>query len=194
MVQDYYQNRADEFIARTLQIDMSALYVPFTSRLPEKAKVLDAGCGAGRDAKAFLDMGFDVCAFDASDKLVSFAATHTGLDVHHMTFDDVSWDKEFDGVWASASLLHVPYARFRLTLEKLLNALQPAGLVFLSVKYGECARKDGGRTFYDYTEDTMASELDGIRTIDGHEIWTSFSNLPAKRTEKWLYALVRKLG
>ena len=54
---DYYNQHADEFFANTVNVDMTELYQKFTKHLPNNAKVLDAGCGSGRDSKAFLDMG-----------------------------------------------------------------------------------------------------------------------------------------
>ncbi len=54
---EYYQNNADEFFKGTVDVEMTSIYQPFVKDLPPNALILDAGCGSGRDAKAFLDMG-----------------------------------------------------------------------------------------------------------------------------------------
>ena len=66
----YDQTHAEEFFNDTIALDMSALYAPFLSRLKNGAKILDAGCGSGRDTKYFLDQGFTVCSFDATPEHV----------------------------------------------------------------------------------------------------------------------------
>jgi 2-polyprenyl-3-methyl-5-hydroxy-6-metoxy-1,4-benzoquinol methylase len=66
MTIEYYQQNADEFFNGTINVDMSNIYQHFTKDLHANALILDAGCGSGRDSKAFLDMGYKVDAFDAS--------------------------------------------------------------------------------------------------------------------------------
>ena len=54
---DYYNQYADEFAQATLNVDMESLYQPFLAELPERARILDVGCGSGRDTLAFLNKG-----------------------------------------------------------------------------------------------------------------------------------------
>ena len=72
---DYYEAHAEQFFADTQSVDMAPLYERFLSELPVGALILDAGCGSGRDSKAFLERGYRVSAFDASEKLVALART-----------------------------------------------------------------------------------------------------------------------
>ena len=62
----YYRQQAQAYAQATQGVDMAALYARFTPHLPTGGRVLDAGCGAGRDARAFAAMGYQVAAFDAS--------------------------------------------------------------------------------------------------------------------------------
>ena len=60
----YYQNNADAFAANTVDVSMDEIRTMFLDELPKGAYILDLGCGSGRDAKAFLEMG---CRVDAAD-------------------------------------------------------------------------------------------------------------------------------
>lgn len=65
----YYDSHATHFVEGTLHVDMSSLRGRFLAHVPAGGLILDAGCGSGRDSKAFLDAGFRVRAFDASSEL-----------------------------------------------------------------------------------------------------------------------------
>ena len=104
----YYNSHADEFVRRTRNLDLSATREAFTALLPRAGRILDAGCGSGRDSLAFLEGGFSVTAFDGSNALAQLASTLTGLRVLCLRFAELTFASEFDGVWACASLLHLP--------------------------------------------------------------------------------------
>lgn len=106
---DYYSQNARHFFDSTAFVDMSELHEAFLSRLAANAHILDAGCGSGRDAKAFADRGYRVRAFDASPELVSLARQHSGVAVDVRTFADVVEVDAYDGIWCCASLLHVAF-------------------------------------------------------------------------------------
>ena len=90
---------------------MSPLYGAFLSKLPAGATILDAGCGSGRDARAFRDRGYRVTAFDASPALAALATAHCGFEVQVRSFADVREVDAYDGIWACASLVHVSLAQ-----------------------------------------------------------------------------------
>ena len=77
---------------------MKPLYQRFLPRLPDQAQILDAGCGSGRDAKAFANLGYQVTAFDASPALIAPAETHLGQPVQRLRFQDITWQEQFDGI------------------------------------------------------------------------------------------------
>ncbi|MGS0758452.1 class I SAM-dependent methyltransferase, partial [Roseateles sp. GG27B] len=87
----------------------------------------DAGCGSGRDAKAFTEQGFSVAAFDASPALAALASEHSGIAVTVRTFSEVSEIASYDGIWACASLLHLPQADIPAALLGLWQALRSSG-------------------------------------------------------------------
>jgi len=82
----YYDENHDEFIESTLLADMSFHYEKFLSYIQSGSRILDAGCGTGRDAKSFISRGFEVSAFEGSKEMVMFASAYTGLKVEHEDF------------------------------------------------------------------------------------------------------------
>ena len=92
----YYDQHTDAFIERTAERAMEHVYTPFLALIPERGRILDAGCGSGRDAAAFAARGYRVTAFDGSPKMARRASERTGLTVRTLTFDAVDWHEEFD--------------------------------------------------------------------------------------------------
>ena len=105
---DYYDNNSKAFYARTINVDVTDSYEKFLWHLPKQATILDAGCGVGRDTKYFLSKGHTVTEFDASEKMTQLACKETGIPIEHSTFQELNFENRFCGVWASASLLHIP--------------------------------------------------------------------------------------
>lgn len=147
--ENYYRQNAQRFFTDTVDVDMSALYQPFIVCLPSGACILDAGCGSGRDIKAFSEMGFAVDAFDASAELVLLARQLSGTPVERMRFQDVDAVEKYDGIWCCASLLHVAEAELPEVMARLAIALKPGGIWYLSFKYGRGEREQNGRRFTD---------------------------------------------
>ncbi len=192
MNNDYYQQHAERFFSETVTVDMSALYQPFVAHLKPGARILDAGCGSGRDANAFSAMGYDVEAFDASAELVELARQHSGLPVEQKHFEDVTEVERYEGIWCCASLLHVPLAELPEVLARLARALKPDGVWYLSFKYGCGERDKDGRVFTDMDEiklDDLIADLENIVLLD---TWITGDKRPERQNEKWLNSLLRK--
>lgn len=185
----YYDANAAAYFRDTVTADVSQLRARFAAHLPRGGTVLDAGCGSGRDAAAFRDAGFNVTAFDGSAEMVRLARQHTGLEIQHMTFADMRWDGAFDGIWASASLLHVPRRALPATFARVARALRPYGVWYLSMKHGMDERTVDGRRFTDVTLEEIARlvQAQGLVLLDG---WLTTDVRP-NRDDRWFNALTR---
>lgn len=188
---EYYNQNADDFFSNTVRVDLSSLYKPFTKLLPEKANVLDAGCGSGRDAMYFSELGYSVTAFDASAELVRKAKEYTGLDVLLMTFSELDKVNTYDGIWACASLLHVPKTELPDTFMRFEKALKSKGVWYLSFKLGQHERTSCGRAFTDLNEEELNKLLKDLPTLSIKQIWITQDARP-DRSERWLNALILK--
>ena len=184
----YYAENARSFFDNTVNVDMASLHEAFLSKLPLNANILDAGCGSGRDAKAFVLRGYVVTAFDASAPLAQLASEHCGLDVAVRSFSDVTEIAAYDGVWSCASLLHVPVMDLADALEKLWRSLRPGGCFYLSFKLGDGERVHEGRHFTDANDITLRAWLEPLPEVLSVQTWITEDVRP-ERPGKWINAL-----
>lgn len=187
----YYRQFADEFFDSTVGVDMSPIRERFAALLVAGARVLDAGCGSGRDAKAFAQDGFRVSAFDASPELASRASTHCGFAVEVRSFRDVDEVNAYDGIWCCASLLHVAPEEMPGVVSRLWAALAPGGVLYASFKRGTGTRLHGGRHFTDADESQVAEWLAALPELAQSDIWVTEDQRP-DRMEKWTNVLATK--
>lgn len=190
---EYYNENADSFFQGSIGANMSYTLEKFSSFLPKGAKVMDAGCGSGRDSKAFLDKGFTVVSFDASDEMCKRASEYTRQKVLNMRFEDISFADEFDGIWACASLLHVPADELPGIMKKMYAALKDGGHMYASFKYGDGEKIRGIRKFSDYNEKSVVPlfEEAGFEILH-NEIGSD--SRPGREDEKWINVIARKNG
>lgn len=188
---EYYNRNADAFFEGTVNADMSLWRDKFEAYLPTGGRVLDAGCGSGRDSKAFIQHGFSVVAFDASSEMCRKATELIDQEVRQMRFDEMTFVEEFDGIWACASLLHVPYEDLPDTVDKLQKALVKGGVLYASFKYGEGAKKRGERTFSDFTENSVILLLSEAE-FEIIECSVTADIRPGRDDEKWVNVIARK--
>jgi len=187
----YYNNHADQFTEETLTVDMSALYDAFLPHIPEGGHILDAGCGSGRDTRAFLRQGYRVTAFDASAELAARASRICGQNVEHRRFSDIREVAVYDGIWACASLLHLPRTEILTVLNALWQALKPGAVLYFSFKAGATERKVHGRHFTDVDEPQAAEWVRALPDVADSTFWRTADRRP-QRTEEWLNGLVHK--
>ena len=189
---DYYNKNAKEYSSSTIGVDFSATQDRFLNYLPPHAKILDFGCGAGRDAKAFLMKGYDVDAVDGSEELCKIASAYTGLAVRQMFFQQLDAVAKYDGIWACASILHLPYDELVSVMKKMSVALKPAGIIYTSFKYGTFSGERNARYFSDFTEQTFADCLLNIPELKCDEYWISMDVRPNRSEEKWMNIILSR--
>ena len=108
-----------------------------------------------------------------------------------MTFDEVFWDSSFDGVWACASLLHVPRRDLPRAMAGLVRALRPGGVLFASFKYGTEEREQHGRFFTDLTEATLADLMHGAG-LSVLDLPVTSDVRPGRAHERWVSGVGRR--
>ena len=188
---EYYNKNADSFFEGSINADMSYTRDKFTSLLPHNAEVLDAGCGSGRDSKAFIDAGFKVTSFDASEEMCKRASGFLGQEVINMRFEDMFFYNEFDGIWACASLLHVGLHELPDIMKKMNTALKKDGVIYASFKYGDGTKARGERIFSDFNEKSVIPLFaDAGFEIIHNEIGSD--SRPGRESEKWINVIGRK--
>ncbi|MCF6210600.1 MAG: class I SAM-dependent methyltransferase [Gammaproteobacteria bacterium] len=186
----YYDNNAVAFIESTRLVDMRPLYQRFLPLLPGQAHILDAGCGSGRDAKQFIEQGYKVTAFDASTEIAALAEKELGQPVSVQRLQEIQYQNQFDGIWACASLLHVPAKELPYVFHRLARALKPNGVIYCSFKYGQGEYEKQSRRFTDMDKvglRVLVGEIEGLAIT---ELWVTVDRRPGREREQWLNGIL----
>lgn len=190
---DYYNQNAESFVKGTIFVDFKKTQDKFLKVLPGK-RVLDFGCGSGRDTKYFINAGFEVVAIDGSEELCKSASAYTGIQVKHMLFQDLDEMERYDGVWACSSILHLPKDELRIVFSKMSNALSSNGIIYTSFKYGNFEGERNGRFFTDFTLELFKDFISDVKDIVIEEYWITRDVRPGREDEKWLNLILRKIA
>ncbi|MDO6355149.1 methyltransferase domain-containing protein [Caloramator sp. CAR-1] len=189
---NYYNENAIDFYNNTKDANMAELYEKFLTFLPKGAKILDLGCGSGRDTKFFLENGYECVAADASIEMVKLSSELTGKKTLHLRFDEIDFDEEFDGVWACASLLHARRSEMDDIFKRIYKALRKDGIFYSSFKYGDKEEFRNGRFFNFYDEKSFNELLKRNGYFELLEMFITTDVREGRQDEKWLNVLVRK--
>ena len=189
---DYYNQNVTTFIADTISVDLKDTQNKFINALPGD-KILDLGCGSGRDTKYFLEIGLKVTAVDGSEELCKRASDYLGIPVYHMLFQELDLEDEYNGIWACSSILHLPKDELRTVFYKMVTALKSSGVIYTSFKYGEFEGERNGRYFTDFTIELFNEFIKNIPDLKIEEQWITEDVRPGIRDEKWLNLLLRKM-
>lgn len=186
----YYKEHAKEFINDTFECDMSEQYRFFEKHLKEKGTILDLGFGSGRDSLYFLNKGYEVFAIDPEEEFVRHGKELGIKNVYQMKAENINFINKFDGIWACASLLHVPSKSLKEVFEKCAISLKSNGIIYASFKYGNYEGERNGRYYLDLNEDTLSAIVNNtsLKLID----ITISQDVRPNKTEKWLNALLQK--
>jgi len=138
---DFYQSQAPSF-SLSSSIGPSRHLDGFLDRLEPGARVLELGCGAGRDSARIKERGFDLDATDGVPAMVAKANERHNVGARLMQFDELSAEDEYRAVWAHACLLHCPRAELPGVLTRIHSALSPGGYHYASFKLGDGEGRD----------------------------------------------------
>ena len=186
----YYQENAQEFYDSTVNADLSEHYERFLKHIPEHGKILDFGCGSGRDSRAFLQKGYSVDAIDGSSELCRLASEHCGIQVKCMDFMDLNEKGKYDGIWACASILHVSREKMPSLLVKMREAIVDGGVIYISYKLGDFEGERNGRFFFDVTSIAFRDMLGSTTDLIIIEEWFTDDVRPEKHC-KWYNGILK---
>lgn len=182
-----YDQFSAQIADRFWSVELAEQWEAFSAILPPGAKVLDLGCGAGRDTAHFTGRGFWTVGLDLSRGMLLEAMRRApGMylegDMASLPFKPDT----FDAVWMNASLLHLPRDLAPAVLSGVNQTLKPGGAVYLSLKMGrgeEWETREGERFFTYYQPD----EVTALLGETGFEITRQWQE-PAKKIT-WLNVL-----
>ena len=192
---EYYNENAAAFITGTAEANLAATRRRFLEKLmtSEPPYILDFGCGSGRDTLAFLEAGCRVDATDGSEEICRQASAMIGIDVQHMLFQNLDAEDKYDGIWACASILHLPKAELIEVLGKIARALKPQGVLYTSFKYGDFEGIKNGRYFTDFTESSLQGLMAQVPALSIEEQWITHDVRPGREEERWINILARRV-
>ncbi len=198
----WYDENAQKYLNFTSRVMPQALLNKFLSLLPEKPKILDAGCGPGRDSQFFYKAGAEVVGVDLSRGVLEIARKnnpqikYVQADLRKLPFKNQS----FDGVWAHASLLHLPsLTDVKKALTEFHRVLEEGGIIHIYVRaqIGEnktAFEKDKlspeGRFFRYFTKDELDKLIQqtGFSLIEVNDI----GDLHRRKTAKGIALFAKK--
>ena len=190
---EYYNENARTFSDQTQNVDFTETQERFLTLMPPQGKILDFGCGSGRDTKFFLERGYRVDAVDGSEELCRIASDYTGIRVRQMLFQDLDAVEQYDGIWACSSILHLKKEELRAVILKMITALKSTGYIYTSFKYGTFEGYRKQRYFTDFTEETMTDLLQSFPQLEIRKLWISQDVRPDRDDETWLNLLLQKI-
>lgn len=188
---DYYNHKAVEFVSGTVEVEFTEMQDTFLKYVPAGGKILDFGCGSGRDTKYFLSRGYVVEATDGSRDLCKIASAYTGIPVKQMLFHELNSVEEYDGIWACASILHVEKQELPLIIQKMADAVKSNGVVYMSFKYGDFEGIINGRYFIYLTESAFEKLIEQIPELRVVKLWITADVRAGRDEERWLNVILR---
>ena len=187
-----YDLEAERYIESWLRADMQEQYRIFEKELKPGSKILDGGCGSGRDSLYFLMNGYDVDAFDPSEEMRKAASEFSGLEVEDLTWEKLDRKNIYDGVWASASLYHVSRPDMVSTFKKIAESLKSKGILFCSFRDREDDFEENGRFFTSFTKESFLRFLSISGLFDVIKIQEREDTREDRKNEKWIFCFLRK--
>jgi ubiquinone/menaquinone biosynthesis C-methylase UbiE len=194
-----YDQTALEYQENSLKMQPEVKAKVFLSYLVPDSKILDLGCGPGRDTKFFVDKGYKVIGVDISPQMIALArnsvpqANFLVSDIESLKLKDES----INAIWASASLLHVSKKAMSGVVENLYRTLKPGGIFYVSMKKGSGEelqaddRYGGVEKFWNYVSEDELTQLlveQGFQILetDTHAKSTSY------QTHPWISVICKK--
>ena len=193
---DYYDLHAQQFFEGTQDHDVTQNIAALLDAIETESPhaILDLGCGPGRDLAAFAALGHHAVGVDGSARFAEMARLASGCEVWQQDFVKLDLPPaRFDGVFANATLFHVPSAALAQVLRALHATLKPGGVLFSSNPRGQNQEGWNGErygSYYDYPTWSLAMAAAGFREVMHYY---RPPGLP-RAQQHWLAGVWRKLS
>jgi SAM-dependent methyltransferase len=192
----HYNKHADSFWSGTRDHDVSQNRDALLQQLrgPGPFRILDFGCGPGRDLKVFRDLGHEAIGLDGAERFVELARCFSGCEVWHQDFLKLALPPEFfDGIFANAALFHVPSRELPRVLRELWATLKQDGVLFSSNPRGENEEGWNGQRYGCYYNlETWRKLVTAARFAEIKHYYRP-SGIPREQ-QPWLASVWRKIG
>lgn len=166
----------------------------FRKFLPS-GKILEIGCGGGRDARELIELGYDYTGTDVSKGLLEQAKKNNpGAKFIQVSLYNLDFTEKFDGFWCAAVLLHIPRKRIGEALASLNKNIKRGGYGFITVKEGdgevleEGKPEEGGDRLFVYWRDREFSQT--LKKHGFEVVYRSYK--PMSKRTKWLIYIVQR--
>lgn len=188
----YYNNRAQQYFASTVNADMSVNCDRFLQYVKPGGVIIDIGAGSGRDILYFMSKGYQVEGIDAAPEMCRLASEYTGVPLICCKIQEWVPDKKYDGIWANASLLHLSLEELEEFILRVDSLLENRGVVYISLKSGiETGIDVTGRYFTNFTEEKVQQIISKSTAIEVVDSWKTEDKLQRKGVV-WINLILQK--
>jgi len=187
----YYDTNAEEYAESTKYVYMFDIRTVFLKYIDPSGRILDAGCGGGRDMRIFMENGFMADGFDASKEMARVASEWTGQPVQCADFASYVPRFTYAGIWACASLLHCTEDEFYAFFKRYKEFLSSDGVIYFSMKTGiRDGYDDKGRWYLGFDDRRLQRILDENPDLKRVKYWKTQDNL--HRSLTWANVILQK--
>lgn len=198
LTDEYYNKTAPEWAGSHNTANFWGEHMVRFHELLPSGKILEIGSGAGRDAKELIELGYDYLGIDPSEGMLNIAKeTNPSAEFLNIGISDLDKENEFDGFWASASLLHIPKNQMDQALQNIHKAMKTGAIGFISLKKHiddgadeRVEKDDKGERFFSYWTEEGFEE---VLKKNGFELAAEVVEKKVGERTTWLIFQVRTL-